>query len=44
MFFAMTSWIAAFSSLYGAVSRELPQPLERPLTITEKPPFLIASA
>jgi hypothetical protein len=29
---------AAFSSEYGAVSRELPQPFERPDTMTEKPP------
>ena len=28
---------------YGAVSRDDPQPFEAPLTMTSKPPFLIAS-
>jgi hypothetical protein len=43
MFFAITSRMPALSSLYGAVSRELPQPLLTPETMTEKPPLLIAS-
>ena len=40
---AMTMRMPAFSSLYGAVSRELPQPLEMPLTMTPKPPSLSVS-
>ena len=43
MLFAMTSCTPAFSSLYGAVSRLEPQPFEMPLTMTPKPPSLIAS-
>jgi hypothetical protein len=43
MLLATTSWMPASRSEYGAVSRELPQPLERPLTMTPKPPFLMAS-
>ena len=43
MFFAITSWTPAFSSLNGAVSRLDPQPFDTPLTITPKPPSLIAS-
>ncbi len=39
---AITSPTPDFSSEYGAVSRELPQPLERPDTITENPPFLMS--
>ena len=44
MLLAMTSWTPASSSLYGAVSRDLPHPFDCPLTMTPKPPFLIASA
>jgi hypothetical protein len=43
MLFATTIWMPASRSEYGAVSRDDPQPFERPLTITPKPPFLIAS-
>ena len=43
MLFAMTSCTPALSSLYGAVSRLEPQPFETALTITPKPPFLMAS-
>ena len=43
MLWATTRSMPAASSLKGAVSRLLPQPLLSPLTITEKPPFLMES-
>ena len=43
MLCAITSFAPATSSLYGAVSREEPQPFERPLTMTSKPPAFSVS-
>ena len=43
MLLAMTSFTPDSFSLYGAVSRQEPQPFDTPLTMTPKPPLLIAS-
>ncbi len=43
MLLAMTTRTPALSSLYGAVSRLEPHPLEMALTMTPKPPFFTES-
>jgi len=43
MLLATTILIPDSRSEYGAVSRELPHPFERPLTMISKPPLLTAS-